>query len=339
MRLGELAALLGCELQGDGAIEIAGVAPIEHAGPGDLTFVANARYLRYLDTCRAAAVVLSRAAPAMPLASLRSDDPYLAFARAVEHFHVPVAWPQGLHPSAQVAASARLGDDASIGAFAVIGEGVQIGNGARIAPHVVIYPNVAIGDRFTAHAHVTVREGVRIGHDVVLHAGAVIGSDGFGYLPDGSGGIKRLVQAGSVELEDGVEIGANTTVDRAMVGSTLVRRGAKLDNLVMIAHGCEIGEYSMLAGQVGLSGSTRVGKWVRMGGQVGAAGHLTIGDQVQIAAQSGIDNSIASGTTVGGTPAVDIRLWRRLVAAWARLPDLFRRVRRLERQLGVEVRD
>lgn len=339
MRLGELAALLGCELQGDGSIEIVGVAPIEQAGPGELTFVANARYLRHLDTCRAGAVILSRDAPAAAVASLRADDPHLAFARAVEHFHVPLAWPHGLHPSAQLAPTARVGSGASIGAFTVIGEEVRIGHGAHIAPHVVIYPGVVIGDRFTAHAHVTVREGVRIGHDVVLHAGSVIGSDGFGYLPDGKGGIKRLVQAGIVELEDGVEIGANTTVDRAMVGATVVRRGAKLDNLVMIGHGCEVGEYSMLAGQVGLSGSTRVGKWVRMGGQVGAAGHLTIGDGVQVAAQSGIDNSITPGATVGGSPAIDVRLWRRVLAAWLRLPDLLRRVRRLERRLGMEVRD
>jgi UDP-3-O-[3-hydroxymyristoyl] glucosamine N-acyltransferase len=339
MRLSELAALLGCELQGDGSIEIIGVAPIEHAGPSDLTFVANTRYLRHLDTCRAGAVVLARDAPAVAMASLRADDPHLAFARAVEHFHAPLAWSPGVHPSAQVAASADVGSGASIGAFAVVGERVRIGRDARIAAHVVIYPGVVIGDRFTAHAHVTVREGVRIGSDVVLHAGSVIGSDGFGYLPDGQGGIKRLVQAGSVELEDGVEIGANTTVDRAMVGSTVVRRGAKLDNLVMIGHGCEIGEYSMLAGQVGLSGSTRVGKWVRMGGQAGAAGHLTIGDGAQVAAQSGVDNSIAGGTTVGGSPAIDARLWRRVLAAWTRLPELFRRVRRLERQLGAEVRD
>lgn len=335
MRTADLAALLGCELHGDGTAEVTRCAPIESAGPGDLTFVANPRYLRFLDGCRAAAVILAPDAPPTPLPSLRTPEPYLAFARAVEHFHVPLAWPAGVHPTAQVAASARLAADVSIGAYSVIGERVQIGAGARIAPHVVVYDDVSIGARATLHAHVTVRERVRIGADVVLHAGAVIGSDGFGYAP-GEGGIKRLLQGGDVVLEDEVEVGANTTVDRAMVGSTVLRRGVKLDNLVMVAHGCEIGSYSMLAAQTGLSGSTRIGQWVRMGGQVGTAGHMTIGDGAQIAAQSGVPNDVAPGAIMGGYPAVEIGLWRRIAAASLRLPELFRRVRRLERKLGVE---
>jgi UDP-3-O-[3-hydroxymyristoyl] glucosamine N-acyltransferase len=339
MRLSDLAALLGCELHGDGGVEIARVAPIESAGPGELTFVANPRYLKFLADCRASAVILAPDAPATPLPSLRTADPYLAFSRAVEHFHVPLAWPAGVHPTAQIAASAAIGPEASIGAYAVIGERVRIGASARIGAHVVVYDDVAIGDRFTAHAHATVRERVRIGADVVLHAGAVIGSDGFGYAPTGEGGIRRLLQGGDVVIEDEVEVGANSTVDRAMVGSTVLRRGVKLDNLVMIAHGCEVGAHSMLAAQVGLSGSSRVGQWVRMGGQVGLAGHLSIGDGAQIAAQSGVANSVEAGATVGGYPAMEMGLWRRAVAATTRLPELLRRVRRLERRLGVEVRD
>ncbi|HSQ01347.1 MAG TPA: UDP-3-O-(3-hydroxymyristoyl)glucosamine N-acyltransferase [Candidatus Dormibacteraeota bacterium] len=338
MRLSDLAALLGCELHGDGGVEITRVAPIESAGAGDLTFVANPRYLRFLADCRASAVILAPDAPATPLPTLRTPDPYMAFSRAVEHFHVPLAWRRGVHPTAQVAASAVIGPEASIGAYAVIGERVRIGTQARIAAHAVIYDDVTIGERFTAHAHATVRERVRIGDDVVLHAGSVIGSDGFGYAPAG-GGIRRLLQGGDVVLEDEVEVGANATVDRAMVGSTVLRRGVKLDNLVMVAHGCEVGAHSMLAAQVGLSGSTRIGQWVRMGGQVGAAGHLTIGDGAQVAAQSGVANSVAPGATVGGYPAVEIGVWRRAVAASARLPELFRRVRRLERRLGAEVPD
>ncbi len=334
MRLSDLAELLGCELHGDGTVEIVRCAPIERAGAGELTFVANPRYLRFLDDCRAAAVILAPDAPATPLPSLRTPDPYLAFSRAVEHFHVPLAWPPGVHPTAQIAASATLGPDASVGPFAVVGERARLGAGARLAAHVVIYPDVTIGDRFTAHAHAVVRERVRVGDDVVLHAGAVIGSDGFGYAP-AEGGIKRLLQSGDVVLEDEVEVGANTTIDRAMVGSTVLRRGVKVDNLVMIAHGCEIGPYSMLAAQVGLSGSTRIGSWVRLGGQVGTAGHLTIGDGAQVAAQSGVPNDVAAGATVGGYPAVDISLWRRMMAAVPRLPELFRRVRRLERRLDV----
>jgi len=334
MQLAELAKLLDCELRGDGGVEIERAAPIESAGPGDITFVANQRYTRFLDGLSASAVILAPDAPAVAVASLRCANPYLAFARAVEHFYRPLAVSAGIHPTAQIAASARIGANPSIGAYAVIGEDVRIGDDARIAPHVVVYPEVVIGDRFVAHAHVTVRERVRIGSDVVLHSGAVIGSEGFGYLPE-RGGIRRLLQAGIVVLEDEVEIGANSTVDRAMVGATILRRGVKLDNLVMIAHGCEIGEYSMLAAQVGLSGSTRVGAWVRMGGQVGSAGHLTIGDQAQIGAQSGVANSIDAGAIVGGTPAVDFSLWRRMMSAAKRLPELLKRVRRLEQHLGL----
>jgi UDP-3-O-[3-hydroxymyristoyl] glucosamine N-acyltransferase len=333
MRLAELAKLLDCELRGDGDVEIERAAPIETAAQGDITFVANQRYTHFLDGLAASAVILAADAPAVALPSLRSANPYLAFARAVEHFYRPLEVPAGIHPTAQIAASARIGVNPSIGAYAVIGDDVAIGDDARIAPHVVIYPEVVIGDRFVAHAHVTVRERVRIGSDVILHSGAVIGSDGFGYLPE-RGGIRRLLQAGAVVLEDEVEIGANSTVDRAMVGATILRRGVKLDNLVMIAHGCEIGEYSMLAAQVGLSGSTRVGAWVRMGGQVGSAGHLTIGDQAQIGAQSGVANSVAAGAIMGGTPAVELVLWRRMMTAAKRLPELLKRVRRLEQHLG-----
>lgn len=338
MRLSELASVLGCELHGDGEVEITRVAPIESAAAGDLTFVANPRYLKFLAGCRASAVILAPDAPATPLPSLRTADPYLAFSRAVEHFHVPYEWRVAIHPTAQIAATATIGAGASIGAYSVVGERCRIGAGARLAAHVVIYDDVTIGERFTAHAHATVRERARIGSDVVLHAGAVVGSDGFGYAP-ADGGIKRLLQGGDVVLEDEVEVGANATIDRAMVGSTVLRRGVKVDNLVMIAHGCEIGAHSMLAAQVGLSGTTRLGQWVRLGGQVGSAGHLTIGDGAQVAAQSGVANSVPAGATVGGYPAVEIGIWRRAVAATARLPELFRRVRRLERRLGVEVPD
>jgi UDP-3-O-[3-hydroxymyristoyl] glucosamine N-acyltransferase len=253
----------------------------------------------------------------------------------VEHFYQPPPMPAGIDPTARIAASAIIGPGAAIGAYAVIGEAVRIGPDARIGPHVVIYPEVVIGARFLAHARVTVRERVQIGSDVILHSGVVIGSEGFGYLPVG-GTIRRIVQAGNVVLEDQVEVGANSTVDRAMVGSTVLRRGVKLDNLVMIGHGCDIGEHSMLAAQVGLSGSTRIGKWVRMGGQAGTAGHLTIGDGAQVAAQGGVTNSVAPRTTVAGSPVLEIAVWRRAMAGLSRLPELLRRVRRLEQRLGTD---
>lgn len=335
MKLAELATRLGCELRGEGNIEIVRVAPIESAGPGDLTFVANPRYTQHLATSKASAVILAASAPEAPIPSLRTAEPYIAFAEAIEQFYQPIVPEPGVHPTAIVSPSAHIGDGASIGPYAVIGDGVRIGVGACIGSHVVIAPEVVIGDRFLAHARVTVRERVRIGNDVILHSGAVIGSDGFGYVPGRDGRIRKIMQAGNVILEDQVEVGANATVDRATVGSTTIRKAAKLDNLVMIGHGCEVGEGSLLAAQVGLAGSTRVGRFVRMGGQAGAAGHLTIGDGAQIAAQSGVANSVAAEAVVGGYPAVDMPVWRRLSAAVVRLPELLRRVRRIEKQLGL----
>lgn len=336
MKLRDLAERLGCELRGDGEVEIERVAPIEAAGPGELTFVANPRYEKHLATTRASAVILAAGAAECAIPSLRSANPYLAFARAIDQFHRPVAVPPGIHASAVVSPSAKIGRDVSIGPCSVIGDDVTIGDGSVVGAHNVIYPEVSIGARFRSHAHVTVRERVRIGNDVTLHSGAVIGSDGFGYALDNSGAILKITQAGNVVLEDGVEIGANATIDRATVGSTVIRRNAKIDNLVMIAHGCEVGEGSMLAAQVGLAGSTQIGRYVRMGGQVGAAGHLSIGDGAQVAAQSGVSNSIPPGVTVGGSPAIDAGLWRRVMAALPRLPELLRRVRRIEKSLGAE---
>jgi UDP-3-O-[3-hydroxymyristoyl] glucosamine N-acyltransferase len=334
MRLAEVATHLDCELRGDGDVVIERVAPIETAGPGDLTFLANPRYARHLSSTRAAAVILASDAPETTLPSLRTAEPYLAFARALPLFYVALPVEPGIHPTASIAETAVLGKDCKVGAYTVIGARTTIGDGAVIGPHVVIYPEVEIGSGFRAYAHVSVRERVRIGSGVVLHCGVVIGSDGFGYIPTPDGKLEKLVQGGDVVLEDDVEIGANSTVDRATVGTTRVRRGAKLDNLVMIGHGCDVGENSVLAAQAGLSGSTRLGSWVRVGGQSGFAGHIEIGDGVEVAAKTGVANSVPGGTAVAGTPAIEIHLWRRMSAALLRLPELLRRVRRLEKVVG-----
>jgi UDP-3-O-[3-hydroxymyristoyl] glucosamine N-acyltransferase len=341
MKLAEIAARIGCELRGDGSIDIHTVSAIEDAEPGALTFVSNPRYRPYLSSTRASAVILGSSEADVALPSLRAADPYLAFAKALELFYVPPPLPQGIHPTAVVAPSARLASDACVGAYCVIGDDVVVGAGARIDAHVVIYPLVRIGDGFRAYSHVVIRERVSIGHRVTLHSGCVIGSDGFGYVLGPDGSARKIVQAGRVVIEDDVEIGAQSTIDRATVGATTIKRGAKLDNLVMVAHGCVIGEGTALAAQVGLSGSTHVGRFVRLGGQVGVAGHLTIGDGAQVAAQSGVPNDIAAGAVVGGYPAVDVRVWRRVSAALPRLPELLRRVRRLEsaRAIGVGGRE
>lgn len=330
MNLAEIAERLECELRGDGSIEIDAVAPIEDAVPGSLTFVANPRYRAHLATTRASAVILATDAGDTRLPSLRTKDPYLAFARAIELFYVAPPLPVGIHATAVIAADAVVPDDARIGPYCVIGAGVRLGARACLDAHVVLYPECQIGDDFRAQAGVVVRERARIGDRVSLQPGCVIGGDGFGYAPTPAGRVRKIIQAGIVVLEDDVEIGANSTIDRAAVGETHIESGVKIDNLVQIAHGCRVGQGSILAAQVGLSGSTRVGRYVQMGGQSGAAGHLRIGDGVQCAGQSGITSDIEPGTVVSGMPAQSIQTWRRVVAALPRLPELLRRVRRLE---------
>ena len=333
MTLAELAERLGCELRGEGAIEIRAVRGLEEAGPGDLTFLSNPRYAAQLNATRASAAIVARDGAELAIATLRADNPYLCFARALTLFHRPVMPPLGIHPTAVVAPSASIAEPVSIGAYAVVGDDVEIGSGATIHPHVTIYPGVTIGRDFVAHAGVVLREHVRIGDRVVLHPGVVVGADGFGFAPSPEGAVK-IPQVGIVVIEDDVEIGANTTIDRATLEATIIRRGAKLDNLVMVAHNCEIGAHSFLAAQVGIAGSTKVGRGVQMGGQAGVAGHVVIGDGVQVAAQSGVPSSVPAGKVVGGYPAVEASVWRRTSAALLRLPELLRRVRRLERLVG-----
>jgi UDP-3-O-[3-hydroxymyristoyl] glucosamine N-acyltransferase len=333
MRAADLAAAIGARLDGDPDLEIRGAAPIDEATTGELTFVANPRYRSLMATTRASAIVVASDAGASGRTLLRTDDPALAFAKALALLDVrPLASP-GVHPTAVVASSARIGEGAYVGPFAVIGDDVLIGRNARIHAHVVIYPQARIGDRFTAHAGAVIRECVSIGDDVVLQPGAVIGGDGFGYLPRPGRRPEPVRQIGSVVVGDAVEVGSNATVDRAAVGATHLGDGVKLDNLVMVAHGCRVGAGSLLAAQTGLAGSTVLGRDVMTGGQVGFAGHGVIGDAVRVAAQSGVPGDVAAGRTIAGSPAMDIAAWRRAAAVFARLPDLLRRLRALERAL------
>jgi len=330
MRLSELAARLSVPFEGDEAAEISGCAPIEEAAERDLTFVANPRYARLLKGSRAGAVILGPGVDAGGRNVLRAANPQAVFAHALALFDARPKPVPGLHATAVIAASATVGADSYLGAYVVIGDGVVIGERAVIHPHVTIYPRARIGKRFVAHAGSVVREDVVIGDDVTLQPGAVVGSDGFGFLPRPGDLPAPIPQIGTVELADHAEVGANTTIDRAAVGRTRIGRGVKLDNLVQVAHGCQIGDGTLLAAQTGLAGSTRLGRDVMAGGQVGFAGHLRVGDGVQIAAQTGVPSDVAAGTVVAGTPAMEIALWRRCMAALRRLPEILSRLRAVE---------
>jgi UDP-3-O-[3-hydroxymyristoyl] glucosamine N-acyltransferase len=332
VKLRELAERLGCELRGDGDVEVGGVAGIEQAGPGDVTFLANPRYAPRLADTRAAAVILAPGHEA-PVPCLFTDQPYLAFTRAVAVLRPPSRPAPGVHPSAQVDPTAVLGPDVHVGALAVVGPGVRLGARSAIHPHVVLYEGVTVGEDCVLHSGVQVRERCRLGNRVVVQNGAVIGGDGFGFARDGGGRYQKFPQVGIVVIEDDVEIGALSAVDRAALGETRIGRGTKLDNLVQVGHSVAIGEDSVLAGQVGVAGSTRIGSRVTLAGQVGVAGHLKIGDGVVATAQTGIPGSVEEGTVVSGYPAIENRAWLKASAVFAKLPELQRRLRELERKV------
>jgi UDP-3-O-[3-hydroxymyristoyl] glucosamine N-acyltransferase len=335
MKLGEIARTLGLELNGDPAIEILTPSPIETADRGAITFASRPKYAAALRTSRAsAAIVPPEMIASAPCAVLRSENPSFDFARVLAMFFPPYRPPVGIHPTAVIAPDAVIGENASIGASTVVGAGVRIGRSAAIHPNVTIYPGVTIGDDFVCHSNVSIRENVIIGNRVTLLNGAVIGADGYGYV-EHRGELARIPQVGTVVLEDDVEIGANTTVDRATMGATIVRRGVKLDNLIQVGHNCEIGEYSRMAAQSGLAGSVKIGEWCQFGGQSGFADHVRVGDRARVIAQAGVHHNVAGDALVGGTPAIDMQVFRRMVAVEPRLPELARRLRALEKRLGV----
>jgi UDP-3-O-[3-hydroxymyristoyl] glucosamine N-acyltransferase len=329
MKLGEIAKRLDTHLEGDGVIEIHGVAGIEEAGPGQITFVANPKYATAAHRTRASALVVSPDFPPLEAATLRDKNPYLIFARVIELFYKPPEYPVGVHPTACIHPSAKLGKNASVGAYVVIDADVTIGDNCTVLPHVVIYRGARIGKNFFSHAHAVVREHCRLGDNVILQNGAIVGADGYGFAKNADGEWHKIVQAGPAVIENDVEIQANACVDRASVGETRIGRGAKIDNLVQVGHGSKVGERTLLCAQVGLAGSTHVGKDVILAGQVGVAGHCHVGDGVIATAQTGIPNDVETGKIVSGYPAIDNKQWLRAVAIFARLPELARSVRTL----------
>lgn len=334
MKLRDLAEQLECRLDGDGEIEIVRVAGIQDALPGDLTFLANPKYDTALARTRASAVLLRDGAPAAPCAMLRARDPYLAFAQAVGLFAPAWRPAPGVHAMAAVAADARLAANVSIGAFVAVGEGAAIGDNTVIFPNVTIGPGARVGDDCVIHSNVAIRERVTLGNRVVLQNGVVVGSDGYGFVRRGDGTHQKIPQIATVVIEDDVELGANTAVDRPAVGETRIRRGTKVDNLVQIGHGVTIGRDVLMAAQVGIAGSTDVADDVIFGGQVGVGGHLTVGRGAVAVGQSGVTNSLEPGAMVAGYPALDARQWRRASVVFKRLPELKRRIEQLEARLA-----
>ena len=330
MKLGELAARLECKLEGAPDLEISGVAGMDEAQAGQITFLSNPKYRSKLGTTQATAIIAGADVDTLGKPTLRSADPYMSFARALEVFYPFQRPAAGIHPTAVIAPDVKLGRNASIGPYVVIEAGAEIGDDCVLKSLVTIYPGVKIGHRFFAHSHATVRENVRIGNDVILQNGVVIGGDGFGFVPRPDGTFYKIPQTGIVVIEDGVEVQANSCIDRAAVGETRLHRGVKIDNLVQVAHGCDIGENSLLCSQVGVSGSVKVGCNVMLLGQVGVVGHLTIGDRVIATPQTGIPNDVPPNATISGTPAVDHMLWLKASAAYKRLPEMLAGFRKLK---------
>jgi UDP-3-O-[3-hydroxymyristoyl] glucosamine N-acyltransferase len=326
MKLAELARILGATCHGDPEQEITGVEGIEKAGPGQLTFVANPKYTPFARTTKAGAVLVTNDFEPIAATTLRTSNPYLAFALAVDIFHPPPEYPAGIHSTAVIDPSASIGKNVHLGAYVVIGADAVIGEGTTLLPHAVIYPKAVLGKRCFVHAHAVVRENCNLGDGVILQNGAVVGSDGFGFAKEDSGAWRKITQSGAVIVGDDVELQANSCIDRASVGNTEIDRGVKIDNLVQVGHGSRVGENTLLCAQVGLAGSSGVGKNVVLAGQVGVVGHSFIGDGVVVTAQSGVPGDVAPGSIISGSPAFEHRRWLRSVAAFSRLPDLVKQM-------------
>lgn len=328
--LADLAARVGAVVEGDSSIRIIGVAPIQSAGSGDISFVANPSYAKHIAATKASALVLDEATPCDRLPVLRHKSPYLTFGRIIDILHplTPSVAP-GIHEQAVVEPGCAINETAGIGPLCTIGSGSSIGKNSQLVSSVTVGRNVTIGEDCLIHPGVRILDGTRIGNRVIIQAGAVLGSDGFGFAESDTG-LKKIQQIGWVEIDDDVEIGANTTIDRGAMAATRIGRGTKIDNLVQIAHNVQIGEHCIIVSQVGISGSTRIGNGVILAGQVGLVGHIEVGDGVMVGAKSGVRKSVPAGKKLFGYPARDIMEAKRIEAAQSRLPELLKRVRKLE---------
>jgi UDP-3-O-[3-hydroxymyristoyl] glucosamine N-acyltransferase len=334
MKLGELASRLGAELRGDAELEITGVKGIEEASHTEVTFVANPRYASLARTTKAAAVLVEPEFQEISAATLRIKNPYHAFSKALGLFYQPPAYAPGIHPSAVIDPSAEIGENAHIGAYVVVGPNVKLGPGATLLPHVVLYPGVQAGSHLFAHAHAVVREYCILGDNVTLENGAIVGADGFGFSKDEAGHWVKIPQSGPVRIGDRVDIQANACIDRATVGSTEIGNGSKVDNLVQVGHGSRVGENTLICAQTGLAGSSVIGNNVILAGQAGIAGHCSVGDGVILTAQSAVSHDVPAGKMISGSPGFDNRVWLRAVTIFQRLPELLKRLDRVEKKVA-----
>ncbi|MEO8070930.1 MAG: UDP-3-O-(3-hydroxymyristoyl)glucosamine N-acyltransferase [Acidobacteriota bacterium] len=334
VKLADLAAKLGCRLEGDGTVDVTRVAALEDAGPGDLTFLTNPKYASRLRTTRASAVIVGVHTEGAPCAVLRTDQPYVAVADAVQLLTPPRRPAPGISGLASIDPSARLADDVFVGAFVSVGAAARVGPRTAIHAHVVIGEGAVLGADCTIHAHVSIREAVVIGDRVVIQDGAVIGSDGFGFARRRDGTHQKIPQIGRVVIEDDVEIGAQSAVDRPAIGETRIGAGTKVDNLVQVAHGVRIGRNVLLAAQVGIAGSTVLEDDVVMAGQSGATGHVRLGRGAMVSAKSAVTKDVEVGHHVAGVPAADVSEWRESAVLVRRLPELKKTIADLQARLA-----
>lgn len=331
--LAALAKRLGCPYQGEGTTLISGVSSLKEAKKGDLVFLAHRKFRSQLEKTKASAAIIPAGESFARIPVIKSENPQLSFIHAVSYFFQPYMPSPGIHPQAHVSPTAKIGKDVSIGAFSFIGDDADIGHRSVIFPLVAVYPRIKMGSGCVIHSHVSIREDTVIGDRVIIHNGAVIGSDGFGYIQDKNKTSSKIPQKGIVVIQDDVEIGANTTIDRASLGKTVIGRGTKIDNLVQIAHNVEIGSDTILVAQTGIAGSSKLGRKVIAGGQVGIADHVEIGDNVIIAAKSGVTKSIPDDSMVAGIPHLDIREWRKAWVAIPQLFDLLKEIKKLKKKV------
>ena len=332
----QIAEYLGGTVEGNPEAKVSTFAKIEEGVPGTISFLANPHYAHYLYTTESSIVLVNndfQLEQDVKATLVRVDNAYECIARLLTLYQSTMQKRKGIHPLAFVAESAKLGEDVYVGPFAYVGEGVEIGRGTQIYPSAVVEEGASIGEDCILYPHATVYYGCKLGNRVTLHSGAVIGADGFGFAP-AADGYEKIPQIGIVTIEDDVEIGANTCVDRSTMGTTLIHRGVKLDNLVQVAHNCEVGSHTVMSAQVGVAGSTKIGEWCMFGGQVGIAGHAVIGDRVLSGAQAGIAGSIRKGNvTIQGSPAIDAKNFMRSSVVFKYLPEMQNELNRLKKEV------